>query len=45
MNNMPLESLKTEAISFSADCCVFDRFGAVAPGPAHYFACSFNFGV
>ena len=45
MNNMPLESQKTDAITFPLDCCVFDRFDAVPPGFAHCVTCCFDSGV
>ena len=45
MNNMALESQKTEAITFQANCCVFARFGVVPPDPARCFARFFDSGV
>ena len=42
---MPLKSKETEAITFPTDYCVFAHFGAVPPGPTHYFACYFDSGA
>ena len=42
---MPLESQKTETITFPDDCGVFDRHGADPPGPTHCFACCFDSSV